>query len=408
VYEPATSLTVLTGNIADTFCRVAHNAAMPWKVSAAMDQRLAFVKAFREGKRAKAALCRAFGISRECAYKWLRRYEAKGVDGLKDASRAPVHTPHAMAKSVAQQLIKAREENPNWGPRMLVARLAARHPKVRWPAPSTVGELLKREGLIRPRQSPRRQADGPAPSVTPQRANDVWSADFKGHFPTADGKRCHPLTISDAHSRFLLQCHALPSTHEAPVRKTFERVFNEYGLPLAIRTDNGVPFSGTGGLSKLSVWWVKLGIHLERIEPGRPQQNGRHERIHRTLQDDVGRGPRTMLEHQKAFDRFRADYNYERPHQALAMRTPGSIYRTSKRQLPRKLAPIEYGPGFEIRSIRNNGEMKWRGVRVRVSEALGGERVGLCAIDDGLWAIHFGPLRLGVIDERHRSVYGGA
>jgi|SRR6266850_105451 len=380
---------------------------MPWKVSSAVDLRLAFILAVQDGERSKAALCRAFGISRECGYKWLKRFVEDGVDGLNDVSRAPLKTPHALAKDVAALLLRTRDQHPNWGPRTLVARLQRRHPSKTWPAPSTVGELLKRSGMIRPR-SRKPQVEGPAPAIDPQQPNDVWSADFKGHFPTADRQRCHPLTISDAHSRYLLRCDALPSTHDHLVRPLFERAFREYGLPLAIRTDNGTPFSGTGGLSKLSVWWVKLGIRLERIKPGKPQQNGRHERIHRTLQDDVGTGPRTMADHQAVFDQFRHDYNNDRPHQALAMRTPSSLYAASPRPMPRRLQPIEYGPGWEVRYVRRNGELQWRGVRMRVTAALGGERVGLCAVEDGLWVIHFGPLRLGVIDERNSSVYRGA
>ena len=354
-----------------------------------------------------AALCRAFGISRECGYKWLRRYHEAGPEGLQDRSRAPEHRPQTTPKNVRDLLRQTRERHPNWGPRTLIARLQRKYPKMPMPAASTVGELLKRAGLV-PRHFHKPKVTGPVPCVAAQQPNDVWCADFKGHFPTSDGRRCHPLTISDAHTRYLLRCDALASTHEAPVHSIFEHVFREYGLPKAIRTDNGSPFSGTGGLSKLSVWWVKLGIHLERIPPAKPYRNGRHERMHRTLKEDVGPGPRSMTEHQRSFDRFRDDYNHDRPHQALAMATPGSLYRPSRRQMPRKLEPIEYGPGWEVRSVRANGTMKWQGRRIHLSDSLGGERVGLYALDDGLWAIHFGPLRLAVIDDRRNSVYRGS
>jgi transposase InsO family protein len=376
---------------------------MPWKANSAMEVRQEFVKAARQRKRSMVELCRAFGISRQCGYKWLARFW-RG-EGLSDRSRAPHSHPHAVEEETAHLVLQLRNAQPTWGARKLVEVLARQDPRRRWPAPSTVGELLRREGLTRTAQT-RKKVEGPwPPAIDPQSPNDVWCADFKGHFATNDGQRCHPLTISDSYSRYLLLCDALPSESEALTRRRFERTFGEYGMPLAIRTDNGTPFSGTGGLSKLSVWWVKLGIQLQRIPRAKPQRNGRHERMHRTLKEDTAGGPLTMGGNQRRLDAWREVYNHQRPHQSLGMQTPASLYSPSRRELPSRTPEIEYGPGWELRRVRANGALKWHGAEMHLCAALAGEWVGLYALESDLWAVHFGPLRLAIIDERERQSY---
>lgn len=372
-----------------------------------MDERMHFIVAHQRGDWGMAELCRAFGISRKTGYKWLRRYETDGVAGLVEHSRAPHHQPHAVHPDIAALLLQARQAHPTWGPRKLMAWLHAKHPALPLPAASTVGALLKRAGVIVPRRHRRAcpsglppVADGPAP-------NAVWCADFKGQFRTGDGQLCYPLTISDHASRYLLRCQALPRPDEVHVWPLFEATFREYGLPDVLRTDNGAPFAsvGLGGLTKLSVWWIKLGIQPARIAPGKPQQNGRHERLHRTLKQDALRPPAaTLRAQQRAFDRFQAVYNHERPHEALGQQPPARVYQPSPRPYVPPLREMAYPTGYVVRRVRHNGELRWRGQLLYVSMALVGELVGLDQVDDARWEVYFGPLRLGVLDERHMTI----
>jgi len=361
-------------------------------VSAALDA---------DDDRTMSELCRQFGVSRKTGYKLVRRFEEGGVEGLKDRSRAPWSHPNATPSEVEALVVQARLEHPRWGPRKLVAWLARRNDAVAWPSPSTVGQILKRQGLVEPRKRKRRTEPYIEPFSETRRPNDVWSSDFKGWFWTGDGRQCHPLTTTDAYSRKLLMCRALPGTKAEQVRPWFEYAFKKYGLPLAIRTDNGSPFASraVGGLTRLSAWWVSLGIRHERIEPGKPQQNGRHERMHRTLKQETASPPRASLRaQQRAFARFEAEYNFERPHEALDYNVPGDLYEPSGRLYRRHARPIEYPAHMTIRSVRTKGAIKWRGDLVYLSEALVGYRVGLEQVTDRHWEIYFNFVPLGVLD----------
>jgi putative transposase len=277
-----------------------------------------------------------FGISRKTGYKWLERYRDDPLQGLFERSRAPHHRANGLAAEVVEKILAMRRRYPYFGPRKLLVKLGDRYAGQRWPAASTIGDLLRREGLSEPRRRRRSAAPITKPFAPVTVPNDTWCADFKGWFRTADGERCDPLTISDAYSRFLITCRIVAPTTEG-VQPRFTRAFREFGLPRAMRTDNGPPFAsnGAGGPSRLSVEWVKLGIKLERIEPGAPQQNGRHERIHRTLKEQTARSPAaTAQEQQRRFDRFRVHYNHERPHEALGQATPASCYTASARPYP--------------------------------------------------------------------------
>ena len=339
---------------------------MSWNDTCPMNERLIFVAEIQRSERSMTQLCEDFGISRKTGYKWWRRYEAAGVDGLKERLRAPLSHPNAVKAAVVGLLLQARQQHPSWGPEKLLHWLAPRHPHVCWPALSTVGAILARHGLVKPRRRVRRSPPYAEPRVEVGAPNAVWSADFKGQFRTGDGRYCYPLTVLDGFSRYLLLCRGLLTTVTEEVRPWFVRAFRLYGLPLAIRTDNGPPFASValGGLSALSLWWVKLGILPERICPGHPEQNGRHERMHLTLKQHSTRPVRASLRAQQhAFDRFLGEYNHERPHQALGHRTPEEIYRPSARLYPERLPEVEYPAGLPsgayARTVRSSGRDVW-------------------------------------------------
>ena len=336
---------------------------MPWKETCRMDEKLSFVAECLRGDLPMVALCAAYGISRKTGYKWLGRYRALGPEGLVDRSRAPRCHGRSMAPAVADAIVGLRRERPHWGPRKLRAVLMRESPGTVWPAASTMGELLRSEGLVRPRRRRRRVA---APGRTLRAAegpNDVWCIDFKGWFRTRDGERCDPLTVTDAYSRYLLACVIVPPRTEE-VCAAVEALFARHGLPETIRSDNGTPFAGTGagGLSRLSVGWLKAGIALERIDPGRPQQNGRHERMHKTLKAETTRPPAANKEEQQArFDCFREDFNANRPHEALGQQPPAAFWRPSPRPWPERLEEPWYDAWHAMRRVRRDGSIKWGG-----------------------------------------------
>ena len=376
---------------------------MPWSETTPMDERLQFVADVLGAIDDMSALCCRRGISRKTGYKWLARYAARGAAGLAERSHRPRTCPHATAPDAAAALYELRRRHPTWGPKKLLAILARRAPQLALPAPSTAAALLKRAGLVtvpRRRRTPGHPGRPSAPMDAP---NAIWTADFKGEFKTRDGHYCYPLTVADGASRYLLACRALRSTATAWARPVFEALFREYGLPARIRSDNGVPFAtiALGRLSTLSVWWVRLGILPDLIEPGSPQQNGRHERMHRTLKAEATRPPEAHARaQQRRFDRFRTEFNTERPHEALRQVPPASVYLPSPRPYPARLPPLEYPAHCEVRRVSRNGGIRWHNHWVNVSHVLAEEYVAFEELDDGLWAVTFGPMVLGRFDER--------
>jgi transposase InsO family protein len=375
---------------------------MPWKEHTAVDERRAFVTAFQRREQSFSALCRYFGISRPTGYKWLERFTASGDAGLEDESRAPLHQHRAMPEALRSAILELRAHHPTWGPKKLKARLESDYPDRAWPARSTIGELLRREGLAQPRPARRRTLLHDQPLAHAAAPNDVWCADFKGWFLTANGQRCDPLTITDAYSRYLIRCRAVPKTDSPHVQQIFEAAFRECGLPLAIRTDNGAPFASTGlaGLSRLAVWWIRLGIRPERIVPGCPEQNGRHERFHETLHQETANPPKANLARQQLrFAEFQDEYNHLRPHEALGMRTPDRFYRCSSRKFPSSIPELAYPFECWLRRVSPAGHFSWQHRQVYLSVLLEDQDVALRPLEDGVYEVFFGPLLLGWFDE---------
>jgi transposase InsO family protein len=380
---------------------------MGWKETCVMEERWKFIQEYQRDEECFAELCRRYEVSRKTGYKWVERYKAEGLDGLRDQGRAAKYHPNEVLKEVADEVLAMRRRHPHWGPAKLRVRLEREAPEIRWPAPSTIGELLKRAGLTIPQKRRRKATPSQSPLGHVHAANQVWSADFKGWFRCGDGSRCDPLTMTDGYSRFLLRCQALERLDEASVRGVMEAAFREYGLPEALRTDNGEPFAsiGIGGLSRLSVWWIRLGIRPERIEPGKPQQNGRHERMHRSLKQATAQPPAANLRHQqRAFDQFRQEYNWERPHESLEMRTPAELFLPNGRQYPSRLSEPEYDAEWEVRSVGACGTMRLRNARPFVGKVLAGQLIGLEPIDDGQWKLWFFQYPLAIFDERKGQV----
>ena len=369
-----------------------------------MDQRVAFIADLLRDEWTMTELAARYGISRKTAYKWADRYAADPEHGLAERSRAPHAHGRAMAEEIRQAVLALRRAHPRWGPKKLRAILQEREPQTVWPAASTLGDLLQREGLSAPRGRRRYAVPLTQPLAAAVAPNDVWSADFKGWFRTRDGTRCDPLTVADACSRFVLCCR-ITRPSERGVRPWFERTFREYGLPRALRTDNGPPFAtiGAAQLSHLAVWWLKLGIQLDRIDPGHPEQNGRHERFHLTLQQEATTPPAaTVPQQQRRFDRMRQVFNAERPHEALGQRPPARVYVPSPRPYPTRLEDPWYDATHEVRRVKRMGQIKWRGDVVFVSEAVRGELVGLAETERGDWTVRFMHVELGRIDRTTR------
>ena len=380
---------------------------MPWSQTTAMHQRTQFIADHLRGTHNVSELCAEYGISRKTGYKWIDRYIRRGPSGLEDRSRRPRSCPNATPEFVTKALIELRHRHPTWGPKKLLRIVAKRHPD--WPLPgrTATSDLLKRRGLIRRKTSRRLVGHPGKPSSLIVAPNHVWCADFKGQFRMGNGRYCYPLTVTDGFSRFLLGCHGLQSTAVAGAKPVFQRLFEEYGLPQYIRTDNGVPFATNtlARLSRLSAWWVRLGVLPQLIEPGNPQQNGRHERMHRTLKAEVTRPPaHAMRSQQQRFDGFRKEFNHDRPHEALEQRTPAEIYTASTRPMPRKIPPLDYPDRYEVRYVSANGGIRWNSSWVNLSTTCVGEYVGLEEIDDGIWNVYFGALRIGRLLERTMKI----
>jgi putative transposase len=383
---------------------------MPWLETHVMDERMKFVSELLEGNYSMAELCASYNISRKTGYKWLDRYNECGPAGLVDLSRAPHHHPHAVRHEVKSAVleIKGRFNQCHWGARKIDWQLRKEHPDWQhYPAKSTIGLILKNEGLVVSRRRARRSSPTSMPLTNGLTPNDVWCADFKGHFATGDGKRCNPLTISDHSSRYLLCCRHVDTMGYDAVKRQFACVFREYGLPFVIRTDNGLPFSSRGiaGISSLNAWWIRLGIYPERIEPGNPQQNGRHERIHRTLKQDTAAPPaKSTALQQKRFDEFIEYYNNRRPHEALDMKTPSELYIPCERKFPARLPSIEYADGFIVRKVGARGEIYMGGRCLFVSECLCGEYIGIERIEEDKSRMWYCNYELGILDHKNWQI----
>jgi putative transposase len=373
---------------------------MVWMETCAVTERMRFVMAVEQREEAFAAICRRFGVSRKTGYKWVERYEIEGVGGLADRSRAPLNHPGAVPDWMAERCLWVRRAHPSWGPVKVRAWLARRAPRTDWPAASTIGALFDRAGLTVKRRLHRRGPPSSAPFAHCGGANDVWCTDFKGWFLTGDGTRCEPLTLSDAHSRYLLRCQAMGRTDSEHVWPVLEAAFREFGLPRVLRSDNGAPFAsrGAGGLSRLSVKVIKAGVLPERIAPGKPQQNGRLERLHLTLLQDTAKPPARSLRAQiERFSAFQRLYNEERPHAALGNDTPAQHYTPSPRRFDGVLREPEYDGEHIVRRVRRNGEIRWQAGTIYISAALAGEPVGLIEDESGAWTVSYGPIVLGTI-----------
>src|SRR5277367_450517 len=376
---------------------------MPWKTSSVMEQKLRFIFEYEQGERTMRELCQRRAISRETGYVWLRRYRAYGLAGMVERSRAAARHPNQTPVEIERMVLELRQAHMRWGPRKLKRVLERDEPGRVWPAVSTIGSLLKREGLVVSRRKRTRTAPYSEPLAHANESNRVWCADFKGWFRTGDGQRIDPLTISDAYSRYLLRCQNVEKTNTTRAQAIFEAAFREYGMPEAIRTDNGPPFasSAVAALSRLAVWWIKLGIVPERIDAGHPEQNGRHERMHRTLKQEATQPPAAnRREQQRVLDRFRKEYNQVRPHEALQMRTPASVYTPSPRAFPERVPEPEYPDSMLVRSVRQHGDIRWKDQPVFLTEVLWGERVGLLPEDDRWFTIYFAHLPIARFDSR--------
>lgn len=372
-----------------------------------MEEKLRFLVEYELGERSMRELCELYGIARETGYVWLRRYRQLGIEGLAERSRAVLRHPNQTPRVMEQRIVELRQAHMRWGPKKLKEVLERNQPELRWPAISTMGALLQREGLVARRRKRRHTPPYTEPLAHADGPNRVWCADFKGWFRTRDGQRIDPLTISDAYSRYLLRCQAVEETNTERVQAIFEAAFREYGLPETIRTDNGAPFASTAlaGLSRLAVWWMKLGIQPERIQAGHPEQNGRHERMHRTLKQETAQPPAAnRREQQRGMDRFREEYNQVRPHEALGMRTPAAVYQPSWREFPARLPEPEYPDTMLVRSVRHQGQIRWKKQEVFLSEVLWGERVGLLPMDDRWFKVYFAQVPLALFDSRQLRV----
>jgi transposase InsO family protein len=374
-----------------------------------MEQRLEFVREYESDLFTMTELAAQYGISRKTGYKWVERYAAAGACGLCDRSRRPEESPSATDPALVAALLAFRRRHPRWGAKKLLGVLRGHQPAAAWPARSTAAALLKRHGLVAPQRRRPRPVPGAAPVLAPAtRPNELWTTDFKGEFRTGDGVYCYPLTLRDGFSRFVLRCDGLLGRTFDATQRRFARAFAAYGLPDRIRSDNGGPFAsvGLGGLSALSVWWMRLGITPERIAPGHPEQNGSHEQFHRVLKAETARPPApNCAAQQQRFRRFVREYNEERPHEALRDHPPATSYEPARRSLPRRLPPLEYPGHLEVRRVSSCGSVSWDGAPLFVATGLAGEDVAFEEVDDGLWTLYFATIALARYDERRRTLH---
>lgn len=380
---------------------------MAWKETNIMEERIRFVMLAEEKRMAFSVLCSFFNVSRETGYKWLERFRSEGIQGLNDKSRRPLHNPRELGQKTVESILEIRQRHPTWGPKKIAVLLEEKEQHEIIPSASTIGEVLKRNDLVRRRRKRSKPAVQNKPILEMIRPNDVWCADFKGHFLLRDGQRCHPLTITDGFSRYLLCCEAMLAGSILDTQKAFEQVFNSYGLPKFILSDNGKPFAAptATGLTRLSVWWIKLGIRPVRIQPGHPEQNGRHERMHRTLKAETARpSQQTMVQQQDAFVRFREEYNQLRPHEALGQKRPAELYQRSLDNYFDPAFEVKYAPRFETRRVGSKGEFSWKNKDIFISETLAGETVGFEETGDRLWTVYFHHIPVSIFDEQTKKM----
>ena len=372
---------------------------MPWQECYKMDERLKFVARLLDGEE-MAVLCREFKISRKTGYKIYSRYKDCGVEGLTDRSRRPYRHARLLPFQIEKAIVQLKQEHPSWGAPKIRERLRRKHSEIHCPAISTVHAILDRNGLVKRRRRRRYKAEG-TPLTRPHSPNDLWCADYKGEFMLADRRYCYPLTITDFASRYLLGCEALSTTKTMFAYSVFERAFKDFGLPRAIRTDNGSPFASANslfGLTKLSVWWLRLGIDIERIKPGHPEQNGRHERMHLTLKREATKpAAKNFLQQQGKFDQFMRDFNEERPHQALGMRCPAELYRPSPRPYS-GLPELEYPFHDRTITVTRCGRLCLGPQKINLSQAFAGQKVGIKEVADKIWLVSFMSYDLGFFD----------
>ena len=381
---------------------------MPWLETQKMELKMAFITDWRRlvdvrpQQLSMAELCRNYSISRQTGYELVERFRAEGGEAFKERSHAAHSHPNAIKQKMVRVIVELRSEHPTWGPKKIKSWLERRYAPQSWPATSTIGEILDRHGLVKRRRRKRHVVANAAPLSTALAPNDVWGVDFKGWFRTGDGSRCDPFSLSDLATRYGLRLQAVERMDTERVWPIFDAAFREFGLPKVMRSDNGAPFASTGlgGLSRLSVRLIKAGVLPERIEPGKPQQNGRHERFHLTVKGETADPPAaTLRAQQKRFDAFLRVFNEERPHEALGLTPPADHYRPSAIQYCGRLSAPEYDAGQEVRRVRTTGEIKWRGQLIYLSEALIGEPIGIEETEEGLWLVVFGPIALGWLDE---------
>jgi transposase InsO family protein len=373
-----------------------------------MNEREDFINAWLAPGNKMTKLCERYGISTKTGYKWINRFKEEGYFGLADRSRARHTQAHQTPERVVEQILELKLRNPDWGPVTIDSALYRSNPDFPWPAVSTIGEILKRHNLVKPRRKRPKVPPLTEPLAHAVEPNDVWSGDYKGQFQLGNGRWCYPLTISDNCSRVLIACQGLYGPQLKPTMVAYEQAFRDYGLPRRIRTDNGFPFAMTtlGGLTPLTVWMIRLGVLPERIDPGCPQQNGRHERMHRTLKAKTASPPKGNLSaQQRAFNRFREVFNEERTHQGLGRGIcPMDVHRSSPRPYPERIPEMHYPDGYQVRKVKCGGYTQFNGHTYYLSRQLLGEYVGLEPIGLDLWQLYFGELKLAVVDERLKRV----
>lgn len=381
---------------------------MPWMECSVMDEKLKFVARLIEGEK-MASLCREFGISRKTGYKIWSRYKECGLEGLPAQSRRPYKQSNQLPFQIEKLIVQIRKERPSWGARKIRERIKRKYPNIKLPANSTIHAVLDRNGLVSSKKKKRYKAKGTALSYTNE-PNDLWCADYKGEFLLGNKTYCYPLTITDFSSRYLLSCEALETTKEHYAFSVFERAFKEYGVPNAIRTDNGNPFSNVQalfGLSRLSVWWLRLGINIERTAPGCPQQNGRHERMHLTLKKEATKPPgKNLLQQQEKFDNFIEEYNFDRPHEALNMKYPSEVYKPSTKEY-QGLLDVEYPLHDKTITVTRCGRICVSGRKINFSRVFAGQDIGIRQVDDRIWLVSFMDYDIGYFDEEKDSVEPG-